>query len=119
MSRGATHMAYLRDMSDNAYFAKSRAPTYSTPKANYASSTYSTSTTSTEKPLNPYASSTKKSSNPWKRTKAYLAQHHETIDQAYERKARENAAAGKKPERLPIGLGKGLGPFNDERLNRF
>jgi hypothetical protein len=87
---------------------------HSNQKADYASSTYSTSTTATEKPL--LASSEKKSSNPWQRAKKALSQPVESIDAAYERKARERAAQGKEPaRRMPAFQVPGLGPYNDRK----
>lgn len=82
------------------------------PRANYASSTYSTSTTSTEKPL---LSSSCKSSNPWKKTKQFFSEPQESIDQAFERKAREKAERGEKSKpMLAMGI-HGFGPFNDRK----
>ena len=83
-------------------------------KAEYASSTYSTSTTATEKPL--LKSSEKKSSNPWQRTKKFLSEPAESIDAAFERKERERAAEGKEPaRRMPALSVPGLGPYNDRK----
>jgi len=81
----------------------SRSPSQK-PESTYASSTYSTSTTMTEKPL---LASSEKSSR-WSKTKKFLSMGEPPAAE-YER---EQAAKGNKPDSMPVLV---FNPFNDRR----